>query len=61
MTRRALSGRPDTEGNYYADCNPRRSSLPARDPRLAKQLWEESERLLGMEPGSAAGACKPSL
>ena len=41
------------QGRYYADCAPRRSSLPARDPRLARNLWEHSERLLGMEPGSA--------
>jgi hypothetical protein len=39
--------------NYYQDCASRKPSLPARDPRLAKQLWEESERLLGMRVGSA--------
>ena len=27
--------------------------MPARDPRLARALWDESERLCGMEPGSA--------
>ena len=41
------------QGRYYADCAPRRSSLPARDPRLARNVWEHSERLLGLEPGSA--------
>tara|TARA_B110000977_G_scaffold167412_2_gene216005 strand:+ start:18198 stop:19604 length:1407 start_codon:yes stop_codon:yes gene_type:complete len=42
--------------NYYADCASRKPSLPARDPRLAKRLWEESERLLGMPIGSAKPA-----
>ena len=41
---------------YYADCAPRRPSLPARDPRLARRLWEESERLLGMPRGVAKPA-----
>ena len=27
--------------------------MPARGPRLARALWDESERLCGMEPGSA--------
>ena len=40
-------------GCYYADCGARKCSLPARDPRLARALWDESERLCGMEPGSA--------
>ena len=39
---------------YYADCHPRRSSLPARDPRLARNLWDESEKLVGLQPGTAA-------
>ena len=52
-----LSGRaaasPRGATTYYADCAPRKPSLPARDPRLARRLWEESERLLGMPPGAA--------
>jgi len=57
--RRRLSGRhggflaAQRATNYYADCAPRKPSLPARDPRLAKKVWEESERLLGMSPGTA--------
>jgi WW domain-containing oxidoreductase len=60
--RRALEGagsdfgEGDRAGRYHADCAPRRSSLPARDPRLARALWEESERLLGMKPGEARPA-----
>ena len=44
--------------NYYADCAPRKPSLPARDPRLARRLWEESERLLGMPRGAAKPAAR---
>lgn len=40
-------------GCYYADCAATKCSLPARDPRLARALWETSERLCGMAPGSA--------
>ena len=55
-----LSGRaaasPRGATTYYADCAPRKPSLPARDPRLARRLWEESERLLGMPRGAAKPA-----
>lgn len=40
-------------GCYYADCAATKCSLPARDPRLARALWETSERLCGMETGTA--------
>uniref|UniRef100_A0A7S0ILR8 Ketoreductase (KR) domain-containing protein n=1 Tax=Micromonas pusilla TaxID=38833 RepID=A0A7S0ILR8_MICPS len=40
-------------GCYYADCAATKCSLPARDPRLARALWETSERLCGMAPGGA--------
>ena len=43
-------------GCYYADCAPARSSLPSRDPRLAKALWRESERMCGLAEGEAAPA-----
>lgn len=43
-------------GCYYADCAATKCSLPARDPRLARALWETSERLCGMAPGSALPA-----
>ena len=54
----APSGAAASRGatNYYADCAPRKPSLPARDPRLARRLWEESERLLGMPRGAAKPA-----
>ena len=43
-------------GCYYADCAATKCSLPARDPRLARALWETSERLCGMASGSALPA-----
>jgi hypothetical protein len=33
-------------GEYWADCNIKRSSAHGRDLGLAKRLWEESERMV---------------
>ena len=33
-------------GEYFADCNPSKSSAPGRDMALAERLWEESERIV---------------
>ena len=38
----ALEG---VSGCYFADCNPARTSVQARDPELAARLWEVSETL----------------
>ena len=32
-------------GAYFADCNPARTSIHARDPALAARLWSFSEEL----------------
>ncbi|NWR68073.1 DHR13 reductase, partial [Bucorvus abyssinicus] len=36
-------------GRYFADCHLREPWPPARDDRLARALWEASERLVGLE------------
>jgi WW domain-containing oxidoreductase len=33
-------------GEYFADCNVSPSSRASRDPALAAQLWEVSERIV---------------
>jgi WW domain-containing oxidoreductase len=38
----ALEG---VSGAYFADCNPARSSIHARNPELAARLWAVSEEL----------------
>jgi NAD(P)-dependent dehydrogenase (short-subunit alcohol dehydrogenase family) len=38
----ALEG---VSGAYFADCNPARSSIHARNPELASRLWAVSEEL----------------
>ncbi|NXQ83533.1 DHR13 reductase, partial [Nyctibius grandis] len=35
-------------GRYFADCRPQEPWPPARDDRLARALWEASERLVGL-------------
>lgn len=40
-------------GRYFTDCGPRLPWAAARDDRLARALWEGSERLVGL--GAAGG------
>ena len=35
-------------GEYFANCKPASSSKEARDPEVAKRLWQVSERLTGL-------------
>ena len=35
----------EVSGEYFADCRPARVSPQAADERLARALWQESERL----------------
>ena len=55
---RALEGRLGSgrgpRGRYHADCAPRRSSLPARDPRLARALGGRAAA------GDEAGEARPA-
>ncbi|NXF34363.1 DHR13 reductase, partial [Nyctibius bracteatus] len=44
-------------GRYFADCRPQEPWPPARDDRLARALWEASERLVGL--GEAGGSPSP--
>ncbi|NXX19338.1 DHR13 reductase, partial [Podargus strigoides] len=44
-------------GRYFADCRPQEPSPPARDDRRARELWEASERLLGL--GGHGGSPPP--
>lgn len=37
-------------GEYYDKCRPGRRNAQARDGELARRLWEESERLVGLAP-----------
>ncbi|XP_025904393.1 retinol dehydrogenase 12-like [Nothoprocta perdicaria] len=42
-------------GKYFSsDCRLALPAAPARDPRLARQLWDESERLTGLAAGAGA-------
>jgi hypothetical protein len=41
-TAAALQG---VNGCYFADCNPARTSVHARNPELAARLWAVSEEL----------------
>ncbi|KAM6315552.1 dehydrogenase/reductase SDR family member 13 [Podargus strigoides] len=45
-------------GRYFADCRPQEPSPPARDDRRARELWEASERLLGL--GGHGGSPPPA-
>ncbi|MFB6350278.1 MAG: SDR family oxidoreductase [Bradymonadaceae bacterium] len=36
----------DHNGEYFADCNPEKSSEAGRDRELAERLWKESERIV---------------
>jgi NAD(P)-dependent dehydrogenase (short-subunit alcohol dehydrogenase family) len=48
-----LAGSPDVAGvtgTYFYQCRPARVSPLALDEALARRLWEESERLTGLEP-----------
>jgi len=45
-----VAAHPDpaaVSGEYFADCTIARPSARARDPGLARRLWEESERIVG--------------
>lgn len=42
-----------TTGEYWASCKRKKPSREARDDRVAKRLWEESERLLSSLGSSA--------
>lgn len=44
-------------GRYFADCRLQEPWPPARDDRLARALWEASERLVGL--GRSAGSPGP--
>ncbi|NXL39202.1 DHR13 reductase, partial [Glaucidium brasilianum] len=44
-------------GRYFADCRPQEPWPPARDDRLARALWEASERLVGL--GGPEGSPSP--
>lgn len=37
-------------GEYWADCNLRKSSRPGRDPALAEKLWQKTEELVAALP-----------
>lgn len=39
-----------SSGLYFADCNPRKPSRPARDAALAERLWTESEAIVARLP-----------
>jgi len=38
----------EISGEYFADCHPARTSSQANDEELARALWHESERLVGI-------------
>jgi NAD(P)-dependent dehydrogenase (short-subunit alcohol dehydrogenase family) len=42
-------------GSYFVNERPARSSALARDPDVARRLWEESERMVGIEAGAGWG------
>ncbi|NXV87311.1 DHR13 reductase, partial [Calonectris borealis] len=44
-------------GRYFSDCRLQEPWPPARDDRLARALWEASERLVGL--GGAGGSPSP--
>lgn len=41
-------------GRYFANCHVEEVPPAARDDRAARQLWETSKRLAGLEPGEDA-------
>lgn len=41
-------------GTYFADCKPVALTGRAADPELARRLWRESEKLVGLDGGSEA-------
>jgi NAD(P)-dependent dehydrogenase (short-subunit alcohol dehydrogenase family) len=46
-----LASAPEVEGvsgRYFAKCRERRPAAHARDPELARRLWEQSEELTGL-------------
>jgi WW domain-containing oxidoreductase len=48
-TQTYVAAHPDAatiSGEYWADCNVARSSSNGQDSRLARRLWEESERIV---------------
>ncbi|XP_064324233.1 dehydrogenase/reductase SDR family member 13 [Phalacrocorax carbo] len=45
-------------GRYFADCHLQEPWPPGRDDRLARALWEASERLVGL--GAAGGSPSPA-
>ncbi|KAK2525635.1 hypothetical protein Q9966_011365 [Columba livia] len=46
-------------GRYFADCRPREPWPPARDDRLARALWEASERMVGLGGGGGGPSAAP--
>ena len=42
-------------GTYFANERPARTSALARDAEAARRLWEESERMVGIEAGAGWG------
>lgn len=46
-------------GRYFADCRPREPWPPARDDRLARALWEASERLVGLGADGGSPSAAP--
>jgi NAD(P)-dependent dehydrogenase (short-subunit alcohol dehydrogenase family) len=48
-----LASSPEVEGvtgGYFVDCKRREPSKLAQDPDLARRLWDESARLVGVAP-----------
>jgi NAD(P)-dependent dehydrogenase (short-subunit alcohol dehydrogenase family) len=46
-----LASSPEVEGvtgEYFVSCKPAKTDPLAQDPALAKQLWDESARLVGL-------------
>ncbi|MFO0689756.1 MAG: SDR family oxidoreductase [Myxococcota bacterium] len=43
-----------TNGTYFADCKPVALSGRAADAELARRLWRESEKLVGLDGGTEA-------
>ncbi|NWH78983.1 DHR13 reductase, partial [Piaya cayana] len=43
-------------GRYFSDCRLQEPSPPGRDDRLARALWEASERLVGLQGGTESAS-----
>lgn len=55
----AQPGLERLSGRYFADCRPREPWPPARDDRLARALWEASERMVGLGGGGGSPSAAP--